>query len=117
MDQSKPAALIIGAGIAGIQAALDIGDPQVRNELTAPEETRPDRRYEKNEAKLTLAELTSSLPERQREAYLLHKLDGLSYQEVAEQLGVSLASVESLIHRARVNLSKTIKKKSGKLRK
>ena len=30
MDQSKPAALIIGAGIAGIQAALDIADAGYR---------------------------------------------------------------------------------------
>jgi RNA polymerase sigma-70 factor (ECF subfamily) len=45
----------------------------------------------------------SSLPERQRTALLLADKAGLSYAEVAEAIGCSLAAVKVLIHRARVS--------------
>lgn len=44
------------------------------------------------------------LSENQREAYILNKIDGLSYQEVAEITGQTVSSVESLLFRARKNL-------------
>jgi RNA polymerase sigma-70 factor (ECF subfamily) len=49
-----------------------------------------------------------SLPEKQRAAFVLHKYEGLSYQEIAEILHRSLSSVESLIHRAKLNLQKKL---------
>ena len=45
----------------------------------------------------------SKLPERQRTALLLADKAGLSYAEVAETIGCSLAAVKVLIHRARVS--------------
>ncbi|MFT3803619.1 MAG: sigma-70 family RNA polymerase sigma factor [Burkholderiaceae bacterium] len=48
----------------------------------------------------TLVELDAllrRLPARSRQAFLLHKLDGLSYREIAQQLGVSVSSVEKYI--------------------
>jgi RNA polymerase sigma-70 factor (ECF subfamily) len=45
----------------------------------------------------------SKLPERQRTALLLADKAGLSYAEVAEAIGCSLAAVKVLIHRARVS--------------
>jgi RNA polymerase sigma-70 factor, ECF subfamily len=50
----------------------------------------------------------ASLPENQRIAFTLNKFDDLSYQEVAEVMNVSLASVESLIHRAKLGLQKKL---------
>jgi RNA polymerase sigma-70 factor (ECF subfamily) len=49
-----------------------------------------------------------SLPEKQRTAFVLHKYEGLSYQEIAEISKYSLSSVESLIHRAKLNLQKKL---------
>ncbi|HVZ55222.1 MAG TPA: RNA polymerase sigma factor [Chitinophagaceae bacterium] len=46
------------------------------------------------------------LPENQRVAFTLHKVEGLSYQEVSEVMNTSVSSVESLMHRARNNLKK-----------
>jgi RNA polymerase sigma factor (sigma-70 family) len=46
----------------------------------------------------------AELPERQREALLLHELCGLSYLEIAQILGVSQAAVESLLFRGRRQL-------------
>ena len=45
----------------------------------------------------------SKLPERQRTALLLSDMAGLSYVEVAESIGCSLAAVRVLIHRARLS--------------
>jgi RNA polymerase sigma-70 factor (ECF subfamily) len=49
-----------------------------------------------------------SLPENQRTAFVLHKIDDLSYKEIAEIMNVSLSSVESLIFRAKQNLQKKL---------
>lgn len=45
----------------------------------------------------------SKLPERQRTALLLTDKAGLSYAEVAEAIGCSIAAVKVLIYRARVS--------------
>ena len=45
------------------------------------------------------------LPDQQRRAVLLRDWRGLSYEEVAEQLGVSTAAVETLIFRGRAALA------------
>ncbi|HEY4787081.1 MAG TPA: sigma-70 family RNA polymerase sigma factor [Bacteroidales bacterium] len=49
-----------------------------------------------------------SLPENQKIAFTLNKFDELSYQEITEIMDLSLASVESLIHRAKINLQKKL---------
>jgi RNA polymerase sigma-70 factor (ECF subfamily) len=49
-----------------------------------------------------------SLPRRQRLALVLAKCEERSYKEIAEIMGVSLSSVESLIHRARTTLRKRL---------
>ncbi|MBU2651064.1 MAG: RNA polymerase sigma factor [Bacteroidetes bacterium] len=46
----------------------------------------------------------SALPARQKTAFILHRFEDLSYKEISEVMKVSLSSVESLIHRARMNL-------------
>lgn len=48
----------------------------------------------------------AKLPENQRIAFVLAKLDDKSYSQVSEIMHVSLSSVESLVHRAKVNLKK-----------
>jgi RNA polymerase sigma factor (sigma-70 family) len=53
---------------------------------------------------VSLADLTralSAVPERQRRALLLREFQGLSYDEISIELGVSVAAVETLIFRAR----------------
>ena len=46
------------------------------------------------------------LPENQRTALILNKYEELSYKEIADVMGVSLSSVESLLFRAKNNLEK-----------
>lgn len=44
------------------------------------------------------------LPENQKTAFVLHKLEDLSYTEIAEVMQMSLSSIESLLFRAKQNL-------------
>ena len=46
--------------------------------------------------------LLARLPEKQRAALVLCRLEGLSYEEVAEIMGTTVPAVKSLIHRATV---------------
>ena len=52
-----------------------------------------------------LEQALARLPEQQRRAVLLRDWRGLSYEEVASQLGVSLANAETLIFRGRRSLA------------
>ena len=57
-----------------------------------------------------LAAAVDKLPENQKIAFTLSKYDEMSYQEIAEVLDLTISSVESLIHRAKVNLKKKLYK-------
>jgi RNA polymerase sigma-70 factor (ECF subfamily) len=46
--------------------------------------------------------LLARLPEKQRAAFVLGRLEGLSYEEIADVLDTSVSAVKSLIHRATV---------------
>jgi RNA polymerase sigma-70 factor, ECF subfamily len=58
--------------------------------------------------KKNLDKAIASLPDNQRAAFVLHKIDDLSYKEIAEIMEISLSSVESLIFRAKRNLQKKL---------
>ncbi len=64
---------------------------------------------EQKELKQLIESSIQSLPEKQRIAFTLNKLEDLSYAEVAEIMQTSLSSVESLIHRARTGLQAKLK--------
>ena len=70
----------------------------------------PGVRFENKEKAGILFKAISQLPENQKIAFTLHKIEGLSYQEISEVMNVSLSSVESLMHRAKANLRKMLEK-------
>jgi RNA polymerase sigma-70 factor (ECF subfamily) len=55
-----------------------------------------------------LREALTHLPGQQREAVLLREWRGLSYREIAAELGLSLSAVETLIFRARRSLAQQL---------
>lgn len=57
--------------------------------------------------KLVQSEI-ENLPPKCREAFLLNKVNGLKYREVAEELGISIKTVEAHISKALVRLKKCI---------
>ena len=48
------------------------------------------------------------LPDKQRVAFTLHKMEGLNYQQIADIMGTSLYAIESLQVRAKNNLKKIL---------
>jgi RNA polymerase sigma factor (sigma-70 family) len=70
----------------------------------------PGIQLEHKEKAATVFKAIQSLPENQRVCFLLLKTEGLSYEEVADILQVSIKAVESLMHRARENLRRKLEK-------
>ena len=48
------------------------------------------------------------LPERQRVAFTLHNLEGMSHQEIAAIMQISVSAVESLMTRAKQQLQQKL---------
>ena len=60
------------------------------------------------EKRLAIQKAVDALPERQMKAFVLSHYEDLSYKEIAEVMGTSVPSVESLLFRARRNLQKQL---------
>jgi RNA polymerase sigma-70 factor, ECF subfamily len=69
----------------------------------------PDESYQADELEQMVQKVISSLPEKYREVFVLSAIHGLSYQQIAEVVGRSLASTKTDIHRARLEVRKAIK--------
>ena len=72
------------------------------------EPVAPDTRNEDTEKRKILDTAVNSLPENQKIAFILNKYEELPYKEIAEIMNLSLSSVESYIHRAKMNLQKKL---------
>ncbi len=71
-------------------------------------EPPPDRQLEMAENEQIEQKAIQSLPERQKTALVLHRYENLSYEEIATVMKISLSAVESLLHRAKDNLTKKL---------
>ncbi|HRY31833.1 MAG TPA: sigma-70 family RNA polymerase sigma factor [Bacteroidales bacterium] len=67
-----------------------------------------DHPIQNAETARVLDQALNALPDKQRIAFTLHKVEGLPHREIADIMQVSIPSVESLIFRARVNLQKSL---------
>lgn len=63
----------------------------------------------KEQAKIIQKEI-DKLPKNQKTAFTLHKYNDYSYAQIAEIMNLSLSSIESLIHRAKIKLQENLKK-------
>lgn len=88
--------------------SLDTMKSERHDEPAAPEAS-PDTQLEQKEMREKVREILDTLPENQKTAVLLKRFEGLSYDEIAEVMQCSVSSVESLLHRAKVNLQKKLK--------
>ena len=76
----------------------------------AVEFDHPGVLMEKKESAAILFKALKQIPENQRIAFTLHKLEGQPYQEIATIMNTTLYAVESLMGRAKGNLRKALKK-------
>ncbi len=74
----------------------------------------PGVQLEQKEAVAGLFRHINNLPPNQKTALLLNKTEGKSQAEVAEIMDISPKAAESLIQRAKTNLSKMIQTSEGK---
>jgi RNA polymerase sigma-70 factor (ECF subfamily) len=63
-----------------------------------------DRHYMQKELGQLIGRYSDSLPEKYRVVFALCDVEGLSYEETARTLGLSVAAVKSRLHRARLYL-------------
>ena len=78
--------------------------PTTENRPGIVEPSENDKGFEEKERKSLLDNAISRLPENQRTAFILSKYDELPYKQIADVMNVSIASVESLLQRAKQNL-------------
>ena len=62
-------------------------------------------------------EIINKLPENQKTAFILSKLDGLSNPEISEIMNTSISSIESLVFRAKTSLKEKLNSKFEEYRK
>jgi RNA polymerase sigma factor (sigma-70 family) len=78
------------------------GEREVARDPHVLQEVAPGRESEgEGEELFRLQEALEAMPERERRAILLREWQGLSYREIAAELGLSQSAVETLIFRAR----------------
>ena len=77
-------------------------------QLHMVEFNHPGVQLEKKEKASELFSALNKIPDKQRIAFTLHKLEGQSYQEVADIMNTTLYAVESLMGRAKINLRKEL---------
>jgi RNA polymerase sigma-70 factor (ECF subfamily) len=68
----------------------------------------PSEALERKEVSLLLQQAVTALPPIYREVFLLRDVEGLSVNEAAEAIGISIASVKVRLHRARMMLQKNL---------
>ncbi|HZJ54750.1 MAG TPA: sigma-70 family RNA polymerase sigma factor, partial [Myxococcaceae bacterium] len=69
---------------------------------------RADDKILEDELGRAIREATDALPEGYREVFLLKDVEGLSYEEISEMVGISIPAVKSRLHRARLALREAI---------
>lgn len=72
--------------------------------MQEPSGSDPDARMKRDELQAAVKEALAALPENQRVAVLLARYQDMSYEEIAETMGLSLEAVKSVLFRAKENL-------------
>ena len=74
----------------------------------SPDFNHPGVQLDRKEDAAILFKMVNSLPENQKTAFLLNKIEGMSYIEIADVMKLSESAVDSLLQRAKQNLRKKI---------
>lgn len=79
--------------------------PEALDDHQCPE-ADPERALLANERLRRAFQVIEAMPSRRREAFLLHRIDGLSYLEIARVMGVTIKGVEKHISAAMLELTR-----------
>jgi RNA polymerase sigma factor (sigma-70 family) len=84
-------------------------DPTLKDDMNPA----PDASLLETELQRTIEEAILQLPEAQRMALVLRRYEQLSYEQIAEVLGLSVPAVKSVLFRARAELRSRLSKYLG----
>jgi RNA polymerase sigma-70 factor (ECF subfamily) len=84
-----------------------LGAP-VNDLLEHPSAEDPDARIHRQELREAVKAAVDALPDNQRMAVLLSRYEDMSYDQIAETMGLSLEAVKSLLFRAKENLQRAL---------
>jgi len=76
--------------------------------IDPPDFFHPGISAENKENAAVLFKAMEQLPPNQKSAFVLNKVEGLSYHEIAEVMKISESAVDALLHRAKTNLKKIL---------
>ena len=91
--------------IANLRSWIGLGE---KEEEVAVHFNHPGVALDKKEQAAILFKAMQKLPENQRIAFTLIKAEGLSYDDTADIMNVTVKAVEALMHRAKENLRKQL---------
>lgn len=86
-------------------------DDRFDGEITVWENELPERAdsiMEERQRETLIRKLMDELPAKYKLPLILYRYEDMSYQQIAEQLGISLSAVESRIHRGRKKLKEKL---------
>ncbi len=86
------------------QVRLNYLDKQVQTSITST----PQDRLEEKELSIKIEEAIANLSDKQREVFLLNRVEGMKYREIAELLDISQKAVEKRMHLALMQLKKKL---------
>jgi RNA polymerase sigma-70 factor (ECF subfamily) len=69
---------------------------------------RPDEQLQTAELRQHIQSAVNALPEAQRAVFLVRDVDGLSTEEAAAALGLTVPTIKTRLHRARLHLQRAI---------
>lgn len=82
---------------------------QKNNLINKQSNENPEFILEEKEFKTNLLNAIEKINETQRVAFLMHRIDGKKYSEIAAELNISIKAVEKRIHLALVEIRKEFK--------
>lgn len=80
--------------------------------IDIPDFHHPGIQLEQKENAKILFDAIEKLPDNQKKAYILKNIQGLSYKKISDIMEKSVASVESILFRAKNNLKNILEKKT-----
>jgi len=86
-----------------------VTDP-VKQELIAPSDYEPEAKLASQQQLSLLYRCIEQLPQKTKQAFVLYKFKNLTYQQVADQMGISVSMVEKHLAIAMLACRNTIKK-------
>lgn len=93
-----------------LEDMVEEGEDIYHSAIMTDSRHQPDILLEKKERQQLIKKALNQLPDNQRIALTLVTYQELSYDEIAEILECTIGAVKSLIHRARQNMKKQLKK-------